>query len=109
MFSFNILLDAFFSSLAAIKAFCFSFSFRRDVMGQHESESNLESRREVVSTDALEDDIASEVDYTDDRGQETGNELMELEDSGDDTNSAAPQNVMHRRNLRLVIDEDEDE
>nr|CAD1824075.1 unnamed protein product [Ananas comosus var. bracteatus] len=80
-----------------------------DVMGQHESESNLESRREVVSTDALEDDIASEVDYTDDRGQETGNELMELEDSGDDTNSAAPQNVMHRRNLRLVIDEDEDE
>jgi len=99
--------------------FSIFFVSSRDVL-QHESDPAHKGGHEADASAALADNIEIEKDSTSDsegagmdtlhqQEDKTHDEMIELADSEDDLATVVPRNIGLRRNLKMIIDAEDDD
>ncbi|XP_073109120.1 uncharacterized protein [Elaeis guineensis] len=80
----------------------------KDMVSQDELEPSHSKEHEVVFA-AVDDRYQAEPDNLGNREQDGGNELEDLVDPGDDLRPDVPKKFGFRRNLKLIVDDEDDE
>lgn len=79
------------------------------MVSQHELDPSHKGEHEAVVLTAMNDGYQAELDNISYREQDGGNGLEDLVDSGDDLRPAVPKKIGFKRNLKLVVDDEDDE